>query len=90
VKKLSRRRATRRVVDDAEAASHERGVGPACLAGLPNARRLREALTDFGFGDVAPAVPELARADKVFMLGRKPWRIDVLTGIDGVSLKRAS
>ena len=54
-----------------------------------NARRLREALVDFGFGDVAPAVEELARKDRVFMLGRKPWRIDVLTGIDGVSFREA-
>lgn len=50
-----------------------------------NARRLREALVDFGFGAVAPSASELARPDKVFMLGRKPWRIDILTGIDGVS-----
>jgi len=50
-----------------------------------NARRLREALVDFGFGAEAPPVSELARKDRVFMLGKKPWRIDVLTGIDGVS-----
>ncbi|MBI2391573.1 MAG: nucleotidyl transferase AbiEii/AbiGii toxin family protein [Deltaproteobacteria bacterium] len=54
-----------------------------------NARRLREALVDFGFGAVAPAVEELARPDRIFMLGRKPWRIDVLTGIDGVSFRTA-
>ena len=50
---------------------------------IENARRLREALVDFGFGDVAPAAEELAVADKVFMLGRKPWRIDILTTIAG-------
>lgn len=27
--------------------------------------------------------------DRVFMLGRKPWRIDILTGIDGVSFDAA-
>jgi hypothetical protein len=43
----------------------------------------------FGFGGVTPAVEELARKDRVFMLGRKPWRIDVLTGIDGVSFREA-
>ena len=42
-----------------------------------NARRLRDALGDFGFGDVAPTVEELATVDKIFMLGRKPWRIDM-------------
>jgi hypothetical protein len=52
-----------------------------------SARRLREALVDFGFGEVAPTVEELATPDKIFMLGRKPWRIDILTGIDGVSYR---
>ena len=28
---------------------------------------------------------ELARPDKIIMLGQKPWRIDILTDIDGVS-----
>jgi hypothetical protein len=51
---------------------------------LANARRLREALVDFGFGDIAPSAEELATPDRIFMLGRKPWRIDILTGIDGV------
>jgi len=54
-----------------------------------NARRLRQALVDFGFGNVVPAVPELARPHKVFMLGHKPWRIDILTSIDGVSFAQA-
>lgn len=58
-------------------------------ASLANARRLRDALIDFGFGVVAPSVEELAAADKIFMLGRKPWRIDVLTGIDGVTFAEA-
>jgi len=54
-----------------------------------NAQRLRDALKDFGFGDVAPSVKALATPDKIFMLGRKPWRIDILTGIDGVTFRRA-
>ena len=56
---------------------------------VANAKRLREALVDFGFGAAAPQPKELARPHKVFMLGRKPWRIDILTSIDGVSFKRA-
>jgi hypothetical protein len=56
---------------------------------VANARQLRAALVAFGFGAVAPSVQELARRDRVFMLGRKPWRIDVLTGIDGVSFREA-
>jgi hypothetical protein len=53
--------------------------------GVANAERLRKALVDFGFGAATPSARELAQPDKVFMLGRKPWRIDILTGIDGVS-----
>lgn len=56
---------------------------------LPNAKRLRAALTDFGFGAIAPPIAELAEADKIFMLGQKPYRIDILTGIDGVSFRDA-
>jgi hypothetical protein len=56
---------------------------------LANARRLRSALVDFGFGSIAPQAEVLAQRDKVFMLGRKPWRIDILTGIDGVSFREA-
>jgi hypothetical protein len=54
-----------------------------------NARKLRQALVDFGFGNVAPSEAELARPHRVFMLGRKPWRIDILTSIDGVSFEQA-
>jgi hypothetical protein len=39
---------------------------------LENARRLRNALVDFGFGGVAPPAADLAQLSKVFMLGRKP------------------
>jgi hypothetical protein len=56
---------------------------------LANARRLREALADFGFAAVAPSAEELATPDRIFMLGRKPWRIDILTGIDGVTFREA-
>jgi hypothetical protein len=56
---------------------------------LANARRLREALVEFGFGAVAPSAEHLAVPDRIFMLGRKPWRIDVLTGIDGVTFDEA-
>ncbi len=56
---------------------------------LDNAARLRAALVAFGFGSVAPPVERLAEPDRVFMLGRKPWRIDILTGIDAVSFEEA-
>ena len=54
-----------------------------------NAARLREALLAFGFGSDVPTVRELAVPGKILMLGRKPWRIDVLTKIDGVTFARA-
>lgn len=56
---------------------------------LANARRLRAALADFGFGEDLPPAKDLAAPDKVFMVGRKPNRIDILTGIDGVSFTDA-
>ena len=55
---------------------------------VENAGRLSRALQSFGFGGLA-TVEELAQPDKVFMLGRKPWRIDILTGIDGVTFDEA-
>lgn len=51
---------------------------------LPNARRLRDALIEFGF-PAAPPPEELAKPGSIWMLGRKPWRIDVLTQVDGVT-----
>ncbi len=56
---------------------------------LPNARRLRAALVEFGFGSVMPEAAELAKPNLVWMLGRKPRRIDILTGISGVTFNEA-
>lgn len=56
---------------------------------LENAAKLRAALVEFGFGDTAPSVEALAEQGKIFMLGRKPWRIDMLTAIDGVTFEEA-
>lgn len=50
-----------------------------------NAARLRRSLVAFGFGDAAPSEEDLAKPGNVWMLGRKPWRIDILTRIDGVT-----
>ena len=58
-------------------------------ASKANARRVRAALDDFGFGDVAPSIELLSTPSKVFMLGRQPYRIDLLTKIDGVSFREA-
>ncbi len=56
---------------------------------LANGARLRRALVEFGFGDSAPSAEALAVPGKIWMLGRKPWRIDVLTAIDGVTFREA-
>lgn len=50
-----------------------------------NASRLRAALIAFGFGDAVPPASELAKEGPIWMLGRKPLRIDILTQISGVS-----
>jgi hypothetical protein len=54
-----------------------------------NARRLRSVLVDFGFGESAPTVEDLATEGKVFMVGLPPWRIDILTKISGVRFETA-
>jgi hypothetical protein len=54
-----------------------------------NARRVRAALVDFGFGSVCPPVDAFAQPEKVFMLGRVPHRLDILTSIDGVTFAEA-
>jgi hypothetical protein len=56
---------------------------------LANARKLRRALVEFGFGSVAPKATALSKPNVVWMLGRKPRRIDILTGISGVSFEEA-
>jgi hypothetical protein len=54
-----------------------------------NARRIRDVLEAFGFGSVAPSIEELAKPARVFMLGRAPHRIDILTKISGVGFEEA-
>jgi len=54
-----------------------------------NAARVLRALERFGFAGTIADASELAVPGRVFMLGVKPWRIDVLTGIDGVSFEEA-
>ena len=56
---------------------------------LENAERIVAALRAFGFGDVAPTPEALTETRKIFMLGRKPFRIDILTGISGVEFDDA-
>jgi len=54
-----------------------------------NARRILSALEAFGFGSVALTVPDFCAPDQVIQLGRPPIRIDLLTGLDGVTWEEA-
>lgn len=49
-----------------------------------NSRRLMAVLTEFGFGAVGLAADDFLGEDSVVQLGYPPFRIDLLTGIDGV------
>ena len=49
-----------------------------------NAQRVMHAVVEFGWSDPALTVDALLEPGKVFMLGRKPNRIDLLTSISGV------
>ena len=54
-----------------------------------NAARILAALGDFGFGDVGVTVADFSRADSIVQLGFPPYRIDILTSIDGVAFDDA-
>jgi hypothetical protein len=55
---------------------------------LDNARRLLEALQDFGFGTLALTAEELT-APVTVVLGRAPEEIDLMTYVKGVDLDQA-
>jgi hypothetical protein len=54
-----------------------------------NARKIIQALTDFGFPLSPLSWEDLASPGKVIQLGYPPLRIDLLTGIDGVLFEDA-
>ena len=54
-----------------------------------NAERVMAALTDFGAPLHGLEVGDLESPDLVFQVGVIPRRIDILTGIDGVSFEEA-
>ena len=54
-----------------------------------NATRVIDALTTFGFGDVGLSSADFQRPDVVVQLGVPPVRVDLLTGISGVSWDEA-
>ena len=54
-----------------------------------NARRIVDALGDFGFGGVGLVVDDFLADDVVVQLGREPQRIDLLTFVSGVEFDDA-
>lgn len=54
-----------------------------------NARRIMQALVEFGFLVSSLSWKDFAGPDKVVQLGHPPLRIDILTGIDGVRFDEA-
>jgi hypothetical protein len=54
-----------------------------------NARRLLAVLDAFGFGQVGLDEDAFTNPDKIVQLGLPPNRIDLLTGISGVSFEEA-
>ncbi len=53
-----------------------------------NAAALHAALKAFGLGRTTPSTADLAVYGKIWMIGRKPWRIDILSQIDGVTFEQ--
>jgi hypothetical protein len=50
-----------------------------------NATRVMKALSAFGFGDVGLRCDDFEKPDYTIQLGYPPFRIDLLTGITGVT-----
>ena len=54
-----------------------------------NAKRVRAALEDFGFGTLSITVDDLSTPGQIVQLGFPPNRIDIITRIDGVTFEEA-
>lgn len=54
-----------------------------------NASRLIEALREFGFGGVGLEANDFLTEGRIVQLGYPPFRIDLLTDIDGVTFNQA-
>ena len=50
-----------------------------------NAKKILRVLEEFGFSDLGLSVNDFLEPDMVVEIGREPMKIQVLTGIDGVS-----
>jgi len=52
-----------------------------------NAKKILNSLTDFGFSDLGLEEKDFLEPDIVVEIGREPIKIQVLTGIDGVTFE---
>ena len=69
-----------------------RATGDLDLFVLPtaeNARRIVNALADFGFGSLGITEADLSKPDQVVQLGYPPVRVDLLTSLTGVNWEEA-
>ena len=55
----------------------------------PNSRRVMRALIQFGAPTSRLSPADFQSDDLVFQMGNPPWRIDLLTSIDGVTFEEA-
>lgn len=53
-----------------------------------NADRVLAAFAEFGFADLGLAAADFLERDTVVEIGREPMKIQVLTGIDGVTFEQ--
>jgi hypothetical protein len=57
-----------------------------CVAANPeNARRLQDVIRSFGFGKTGLSEADFLQRDQIVQLGVAPNRIDLLTGLSGVT-----
>jgi hypothetical protein len=53
-----------------------------------NAEKILAVFTEFGFGDLGLVAADFLGSDTVVEIGREPMKIQVLTGIDGVTFEQ--
>jgi hypothetical protein len=56
---------------------------------LVNARKIMQALDEFGFGSVGLTAADFEKEGKVVQLGFPPVRVDIITSITGVTWEQA-
>ncbi|MFM8867019.1 MAG: DUF6036 family nucleotidyltransferase [Ilumatobacteraceae bacterium] len=57
--------------------------------GGQNPDRIVAALKDFGFGEVGISEDDFKQSDSIVQLGLPPYRIDILTSVDGLDFEQS-